>query len=163
GAHDRGPRAAGGAAPPDDGRRGSCPRGEGAGHEGPGRDGRTSGERAADRRRRGRDGTGQRAARPRPGAPARARAHDGSAGAALHRAVDAGRPRTPRMRAPSAVGFGGRFGAPVLIGPALNPINTTMISVALVPIARATHTSASVVIWLVAGLYIVSSVFQPTM
>ncbi|GGM36185.1 MFS transporter [Promicromonospora citrea] len=67
------------------------------------------------------------------------------------------------MSAPSAVGFGGRFGAPVLIGPALNPINTTMISVALVPIARATHTSASVVIWLVAGLYIVSSVFQPTM
>lgn len=63
----------------------------------------------------------------------------------------------------SSVGFGGRFAAPVLIGPALNPINTTMISVALVPIAAATHTSASVVIWLVAGLYIVSSIFQPTM
>jgi MFS family permease len=60
-------------------------------------------------------------------------------------------------------GFGGRFAASVLIGPALNPINTTMISVALVPISQATGTPASLTIWLVAGLYLVSAVFQPTM
>ncbi|GAA2181092.1 MFS transporter [Brooklawnia cerclae] len=64
---------------------------------------------------------------------------------------------------PQRSGFGGRFAAPVLIGPALNPINTTMISVALVPISQATGAPASVVIWLVAGLYLVSAIFQPTM
>lgn len=62
-----------------------------------------------------------------------------------------------------SVGFGPRFAIPVLIGPALNPINTTMISVALVPISRATHTPASLTIWLVAGLYVVSAICQPTM
>ncbi len=64
---------------------------------------------------------------------------------------------------PQRSGFGGRFAAPVLIGPALNPINTTMISVALVPISQATGAPASMTIWLVAGLYLVSAIFQPTM
>jgi len=68
------------------------------------------------------------------------------------------------MRAsPSDIGFGPRFVAPVLSGPALNPVNTTMIAVALVPIAQATGVSASQAIWLVAGLYIVSAVAQPAM
>jgi MFS family permease len=61
------------------------------------------------------------------------------------------------------VGLGPRFVAPVLIGPLLNPINTTMISVALVPIARDLGLASSVVIWLVAGLYLTSAVAQPTM
>jgi MFS family permease len=61
------------------------------------------------------------------------------------------------------VGFGPRFVAPVLIGPVLNPINTTMISVALVPIARDLDIASSVVIWLVAGLYLASAIAQPTM
>lgn len=61
------------------------------------------------------------------------------------------------------LGFGPRFLTPVLLGPALNPINTTMISVALVPISRATGTPASLTIWLVAGLYLVSAIAQPTM
>ncbi|MGO2883463.1 MFS transporter, partial [Corynebacterium variabile] len=64
---------------------------------------------------------------------------------------------------PSDIGFGPRFVAPVLSGPALNPVNTTMIAVALVPIAQATGVSASLAIWLVAGLYIVSAVAQPAM
>lgn len=64
---------------------------------------------------------------------------------------------------PSGIGFGPRFVAPVLSGPALNPVNTTMIAVALVPIAQATGVSASLAIWLVAGLYIVSAVAQPAM
>ncbi|MEV4631435.1 MFS transporter [Micromonospora sp. NPDC049523] len=61
------------------------------------------------------------------------------------------------------VGFSPRFIAPVLIGPVLNPINTTMISVALVPIARDLGVTSSVVIWLVAGLYLASAIAQPTM
>nr|WP_315148416.1 MFS transporter [Corynebacterium variabile] len=56
-----------------------------------------------------------------------------------------------------------RFVAPVLSGPAPNPVNTTMIAVALVPIAQATGVSASLAIWLVTGLYIVSAVAQPAM
>lgn len=62
-----------------------------------------------------------------------------------------------------ARGFDARFALPVLLGPALNPINTTMISVALTPIADAVHVSASTVVWLVAGLYLVSAVAQPLM
>jgi MFS family permease len=61
------------------------------------------------------------------------------------------------------VGLGPRFVVPVLIGPVLNPINTTMISVALVPIARDLGLASSVVIWLVAALYLTSAVAQPTM
>lgn len=55
-----------------------------------------------------------------------------------------------------------RFAAAVLPGPALNPINTTMISVALVPISMQTGVSAATAVWLVAGLYLVSAVFMPT-
>lgn len=64
---------------------------------------------------------------------------------------------------PSDIGFGPRFAVPVLLGPALNPVNTTMIAVALVPISQATGTPASLAIWLVAGLYVVSAVAQPAM
>ncbi|KOX16306.1 MFS transporter [Nocardiopsis sp. NRRL B-16309] len=62
-----------------------------------------------------------------------------------------------------ADGFGPRFALPVLLGPALNSVNTTMIAVALVPIARATGTSPADVILLVAGLYLASAVAQPAM
>ncbi|MFE3456635.1 MFS transporter [Nocardiopsis aegyptia] len=62
-----------------------------------------------------------------------------------------------------ADGFGPRFAVPVLLGPALNSVNTTMIAVALVPIARATGTSPSDVILLVAGLYLAGAVAQPAM
>lgn len=59
--------------------------------------------------------------------------------------------------------FGPRFSIPILIGPALNPINTTMIAVALLPIQRAVGVSAATVLWLVAGLYVVSAVCLPAM
>lgn len=62
---------------------------------------------------------------------------------------------------PSERGFGPRFVAPVLIGPVLNPINTTMISVALVPISRDLGIPTSRAIWLVAGPYLASAVAQP--
>jgi MFS family permease len=70
--------------------------------------------------------------------------------------------RAPAKTAPG-VGFGPRFVVPILIGPVLNPINTTMISVALAPIARDLKLASSVVIWLVAGLYLASAIAQPTM
>ncbi|WP_309473779.1 MFS transporter [Curtobacterium sp. AG1037] len=52
---------------------------------------------------------------------------------------------------------------PVLVGPLLNPINTTMVSVALAPISRDLGIGASQAIWLVAALYLASAVAQPTM
>lgn len=59
--------------------------------------------------------------------------------------------------------FGARFALPILLGPALNPINTTMISVALVPIAEATNTSASQAVLLVVALYLASALAQPAL
>lgn len=59
--------------------------------------------------------------------------------------------------------YDARFAVPLLVGPALNPINTTMIAVALAPIASDTGVSAATCIWLVAALYLVSSICQPTM
>ena len=59
--------------------------------------------------------------------------------------------------------FTWRFVTPVLIGPVLNPINTSMIAVALVPISHDLHVTTAVVVWLVAGLYLASAIAQPTM
>ncbi|MFT4084147.1 MAG: MFS transporter [Nocardioides sp.] len=59
--------------------------------------------------------------------------------------------------------YGPRFLAPLLLGPLLNPINTTMISVALVPISHDLGVPSSTVVWLVAGLYLTSAVAQPTL
>ncbi|WP_439689353.1 MFS transporter [Curtobacterium sp. SP.BCp] len=51
----------------------------------------------------------------------------------------------------------------MLVGPLLNPINTTMVSVALAPISRDLGIGAAQAIWLVAALYLASAVAQPTM
>ena len=65
---------------------------------------------------------------------------------------------------PAAKGvYGARFLAPLFLGPLLNPINTTMISVALVPISRDLGVPSSTVVWLVAGLYLTSAIAQPTL
>jgi len=63
----------------------------------------------------------------------------------------------------SGSGFGPKLLIPVLVGPLLNPINTTMVSVALAPISRDLGIGASQAIWLVAALYLASAVAQPTM
>lgn len=60
-------------------------------------------------------------------------------------------------------GFGPKLLVPVLVGPLLNPINTTMVSVALAPISRDLGIGASQAIWLVAALYLASAIAQPTM
>ncbi|WP_302847110.1 MFS transporter [Curtobacterium sp. UNCCL20] len=50
-----------------------------------------------------------------------------------------------------------------MVGPLLNPINTTMVSVALAPISRDLGIGAAQAIWLVAALYLASAIAQPTM
>ncbi|MET0616822.1 MAG: MFS transporter [Luteibacter sp.] len=59
--------------------------------------------------------------------------------------------------------FGPRFVVPLALGSCLNPINSTMIATALVPIARDFHASVAQTGWLIAGLYLTSAVAQPTM
>ncbi|MBZ4319569.1 MFS transporter [Streptomyces huiliensis] len=60
-------------------------------------------------------------------------------------------------------GIGGRFVAAVAVGSMLNPVNSTMISTALVPIGRSFGAGPSATVWLVAGLYLASAVAQPVM
>lgn len=64
---------------------------------------------------------------------------------------------------PPGSGFGPKLLVPVLVGPLLNPINTTMVSVALAPISRDLGIGAAQAIWLVAALYLASAIAQPTM
>jgi MFS family permease len=64
---------------------------------------------------------------------------------------------------PEGSGFGPKLLVPVLVGPLLNPINTTMVSVALAPISRDLGIGAAQAIWLVAALYLASAIAQPTM
>lgn len=59
--------------------------------------------------------------------------------------------------------FSWRFTAPLYLGGALNPINTTLIATALVPIAHAMRVSVGRTSVLVACLYLASSIAQPTM
>jgi MFS family permease len=64
------------------------------------------------------------------------------------------RPREP---------FDFRFVAPLALGSTLNPINSTMIATALVPIANDFHAGVAEAGWLIAGLYLASAIAQPTM
>jgi MFS family permease len=59
--------------------------------------------------------------------------------------------------------FGFRFVAPLALGSMLNPINSTMISTALVPIAREFHATVADTSLLIGGLYITRAIAQPTM
>src|SRR5580692_13168889 len=59
--------------------------------------------------------------------------------------------------------FGFRFVTPLALGSTLNPINSTMISTALAPIALAFSASVAQTGWLIAGLYLTSAIAQPTM
>ena len=59
--------------------------------------------------------------------------------------------------------FGFKFMAPLALGATLNPINSTILSTALVPIAESLHASVAETGWLIAGLYLTTAVAQPTM
>lgn len=73
----------------------------------------------------------------------------------------AGRPAAP---APSGdPGFGARLTAPLLMGSLLNPLNTTMISTALVSIGHSFGIGAADTAWLISVLYLASAVAQPVL
>ena len=57
--------------------------------------------------------------------------------------------------------FDRRLLAPMVLGSILNPVNSTLIAVALVPIGIALGASASQTAWLVSGLYLATAVGQP--
>lgn len=69
--------------------------------------------------------------------------------------------RTPARTAPSPTGFDRRLIAPMLIGSVLNPVNSSMIAVALVPIGVAFGAPPSATAWLVSSLYLATAVGQP--
>jgi MFS family permease len=58
--------------------------------------------------------------------------------------------------------FSWRFVAPLYLGSALNPINSTVIATALVPIAHHLHISVGRTSVLISALYLASAVAQPT-
>src|SRR5271170_2747160 len=58
--------------------------------------------------------------------------------------------------------FSWRFVTPMLLGSALNPVNSSLIATALVPIAAAMHVSVGRTAVLVSALYLASSIAQPT-
>jgi nicotinamidase-related amidase/MFS family permease len=58
-------------------------------------------------------------------------------------------------------GFDRRLLPPMLLGSVLNPINSTIVSVALVPIANALGAPVSQTAWLVSALYLATSLGQP--
>jgi MFS family permease len=61
----------------------------------------------------------------------------------------------------AARGFSGRLTAPLLIGSLLNPLNTTMISTALVSIGGTFGIGSADTAWLISVLYLASAVAQP--
>jgi MFS family permease len=58
--------------------------------------------------------------------------------------------------------FPRRFLAPLYMGSALNPVNSSVIATALVPIAAAMHVSVGRTLVLVSSLYLASAIAQPT-
>jgi MFS family permease len=58
--------------------------------------------------------------------------------------------------------FNWRFTTPLFIGSALNPINSSLIATALVPIAAGVHVPVGQTAVLIASLYVASAIGQPT-
>ncbi len=67
--------------------------------------------------------------------------------------------RPKATRPPEA--FARRLYAPMVIGAVLNPVNSSMIAVSLVPIGLAFGASSSRTAWLVSGLYLATAIGQP--
>ncbi|MFJ9735677.1 MFS transporter [Streptomyces sp. NPDC101171] len=70
-------------------------------------------------------------------------------------------PRTGRTAGPSPAGFDRRLIAPMVLGSVLNPVNSSMIAVALVPIGVAFGAPPAETVWLVSALYLATAVGQP--
>ncbi|MFE7748367.1 MFS transporter [Streptomyces sp. NPDC057428] len=73
-------------------------------------------------------------------------------------------PQEAQSPAPvSGPGFGARLTAPLLMGSLLNPLNTTMISTALVGIGHSFGIGVADTAWLISVLYLASAVAQPVL
>lgn len=66
-----------------------------------------------------------------------------------------------RDRAAEREAFGWRFIAPLCIGAALNPINSTMVATAVATIGDRLGVGADQTVWLISVLYLSSSISQP--
>jgi MFS family permease len=66
------------------------------------------------------------------------------------------------LREGNATAFDKRFVAPLYLGTAMNPVNTSLIATALVAIAQAMHVPLGRTALLVAVLYLASAIAQPT-
>jgi len=64
---------------------------------------------------------------------------------------------------PEETGFSRKFVAATSFGSVLNPVNSSIIAVALVPIGRAFGVGAGATAWLVSALYLATAIGQPTM
>lgn len=87
-------------------------------------------------------------------------------GAIRDRPAAGPRPGPGRRRSgprPEGAGFSRRFVAAVSFGSVLNPVNSSIIAVALVSIGHAFGVGASATTWLVSALYLATAVGQPTM
>ena len=73
------------------------------------------------------------------------------------------RPTAAGQMVARQVGFGWRFVAPLFVGGMLNPINSTMIAVALIPIGHSYRVGLASTAWLVAALYLACAIAQPLM
>ncbi|MBO0772200.1 MAG: MFS transporter [Actinobacteria bacterium] len=77
-----------------------------------------------------------------------------------------GEPEPIRRRSgprPEVIGFGRRFVAATSFGSVLNPVNSSIIAVALVSIGHAFGVGTSATTWLVSALYLATAVGQPAM
>ncbi|WP_424641433.1 MFS transporter [Embleya sp. AB8] len=63
---------------------------------------------------------------------------------------------------PERAGFGARFTAATAIGSVLNPINSSIIAIALVSIGQAFGVDTGSTTWLVSALYLATAIGQPT-
>jgi MFS family permease len=71
-------------------------------------------------------------------------------------------PRRSRTRATQDRAFGARFVTPMLMGAALNPINSSVIATALVSVASALGVTVGQTSILISSLYLTSAIGQPT-
>jgi len=76
--------------------------------------------------------------------------------------VSASNPSTAAAETPPDGSFTWRFAAPLYLGSALNPINSSLIATALVPIAAGIHVDLGRTAALVTALYLASAIAQPT-
>ncbi|GAA4694575.1 MFS transporter [Nocardioides conyzicola] len=65
------------------------------------------------------------------------------------------------VRAASRTSFDRRLIAPMVLGSTLNPVNSSIIAVSLVPIGHALGASPSRTAWLVSSLYLATAIGQP--